>query len=78
VQGSIQLCKAAKFARDFPELPTATTIEAMTVHAGSNFDDAAILTVRTPLLPVIRRRHNKGYAHGAHLRAVNAGQSANA
>jgi serine phosphatase RsbU (regulator of sigma subunit) len=55
VQGSIQLCAAARLARDFPELPPTTTIEAMTVPTGLNFDDAAILTVRTPRLPVTER-----------------------
>jgi serine phosphatase RsbU (regulator of sigma subunit) len=64
VQGSIQLCAAAKFARDFPELPTAATIEAMTLPA-ANFDDAAILTVRTPLFPILRSRRLKRYATGA-------------
>jgi serine phosphatase RsbU (regulator of sigma subunit) len=78
VQGSIRLCAAAKFARDFPELPTAAAIEAMTVPTNANFDDAAILTVRTPLLPIVRNRHAKGYALGGHLRAVNAGSSAGA
>jgi serine phosphatase RsbU (regulator of sigma subunit) len=69
-QGTIQLCAAAKFVHEFPELPSAATIEAMTLPTGSNFDDAAILTLRTPFLPVIRKRHKKGYTHGAHLRAV--------
>jgi serine phosphatase RsbU (regulator of sigma subunit) len=77
VQGSIQLRAAAKFARDFPELPTATTIEAMTLPE-ITFDDAAILTVRTPLLPMVRRRRLKGYARRADLHAANDGRSANA
>jgi serine phosphatase RsbU (regulator of sigma subunit) len=64
VQGANQLCAAAKFARDFPELPSAGTIEAMTLSA-RNFDDAAILTVRTPLFPIIRSRRAKRYAAGA-------------
>ncbi len=58
LQGDAQLCAAAKFARDFPELPTAATIEAMTIAAG-NFDDVAILTVRTPLFPILRSRGPK-------------------
>jgi serine phosphatase RsbU (regulator of sigma subunit) len=78
VQGSLQLLAAAKFVRDFPELPSATIIEAMTLPTGSNIDDAAILTIRTPFLPVIRNRHNKGYAHGGHLRSVDADRSVNA
>jgi hypothetical protein len=53
-----------KFARDFPELPTAATIEAMTLSA-VNFDDAAILTVRTPHFPIVRSRRSKRYAAGA-------------
>ena len=64
VQGSIQLCTAAKFARDFPELPAAGTIEAMTLST-INFDDAAILTVRTPRFPIVRGRRPKRYADGA-------------
>lgn len=64
VQGSIQLCAAAKFVRDFPELPTATTIEAMTLSA-RNFDDVAIMTVRTPLFPILRSSRSKRYAAGA-------------
>jgi serine phosphatase RsbU (regulator of sigma subunit) len=77
VKGSIQLRAAAQFVRDFPELPPATTIETMTLPTGPNFDDAAILTVRTPFSPVIRNRNSKGYARGA-LRVVNAGQPADA
>jgi hypothetical protein len=72
VQGSIQLCAAAKFVRDFPELPAAPTIEAMTLSA-MNFDDAAILTVRTPFFPVIRRKHSQRLARRNHLLAVDAG-----
>jgi serine phosphatase RsbU (regulator of sigma subunit) len=75
VKGSIQLRATAKFVRDLPELPPATTIEAMTLPTGSNFDDAAILTVRTPFSPVTRNRRSKGYAHGT-LRAVNGAQPA--
>jgi serine phosphatase RsbU (regulator of sigma subunit) len=70
VKGSIQLRAAAKFARDFPELPTATTIEAMTLPE-ITYDDAAILTVRMPLLPMVRRRRLKGYARRADVRAAD-------
>jgi hypothetical protein len=69
-QGTIQLCAAAKFVHEFPELQSAATIAAVTLPTGSNVGDAAILTLRTPFLPVIRKRHKKGYTHGAHLRAV--------
>jgi|GEM_PF-4893628 hypothetical protein len=48
-------CAAAKLARNFPEFPTAATIEAMMLSTG-NFDDAAILTVRTPVLPIVRKK----------------------
>jgi serine phosphatase RsbU (regulator of sigma subunit) len=71
VQGSIQLCAAAKFARDLPELPAASTIEAMTLNE-ANFDDAAILTVRTPLLPIVRIDRAKGIARSSHVRVMEA------
>ena len=64
VQGPIKLCAAATYARDFPELPTAGTIEAMTL-SGDNFDDVAILTVRTPLTPIVRSQRPKRNAAAA-------------
>jgi serine phosphatase RsbU (regulator of sigma subunit) len=57
VQGTSRLLAAATFARDFPDLPTAETIEALTLSTASHFDDAAILTARMPLLPITRNRH---------------------
>jgi serine phosphatase RsbU (regulator of sigma subunit) len=53
--GATKLRAAGTFARDFPELPAAATIEALTLTA-SNFDDAAILTAWMPLFPMVRRR----------------------
>jgi serine phosphatase RsbU (regulator of sigma subunit) len=54
VQGAIKIRAAATFAYDFAELPTATTIEALMLTE-STFDDVAILTARTPLVPMLRR-----------------------
>lgn len=70
--GAERLRAAAIFARKFPSFPTAATIESIMLP-GTNFDDAAILTIRTPLFPVVRRRHAKGYTRRTHLRAVDAG-----
>jgi hypothetical protein len=72
VQGATHLCAAAKFARDFPELPTAVTIAALTLPKGSNVDDAAILTVRTPRFPVIRNRRAVGHGNATYPRAATA------
>jgi serine phosphatase RsbU (regulator of sigma subunit) len=55
IEGSARLRVAATFAYDMPELPTATAIEALMLTE-SNFDDAAILTAWTPLVPMVRRR----------------------
>lgn len=55
IRGAMKLRAAGTFARDFPELPAATTIDAMTKTA-SNFDDLAILTARMPKFPMLRRR----------------------
>jgi hypothetical protein len=76
VQGSRRLCAAARFARDSAELPTATTIAEMTIPIGSNFDDAAILTVRTPSFPIVRNRRKNGFAYGAQMGFANAGLAA--
>jgi serine phosphatase RsbU (regulator of sigma subunit) len=65
VQGSMRLVAAAKFVLAFPELPSATTIEAMTLSTGSNFDDAAILTMRLRSLPVFRNTRSKDHPRGA-------------
>ena len=70
LDGAFRLRSAANFAHTFPELPAAPTIEAMMLPA-SNFDDAAILTVRTPRSPIVRNCHAKGYARGAYARAVD-------
>lgn len=48
LKGSLRLRAAAQYARDSPELPTAKTIESMTLSPHVTFDDAAILTARTP------------------------------
>jgi phosphoserine phosphatase RsbU/P len=77
VQGSIQLCGAAKFARKFPEFPTAATIEAMMLSA-ENFDDAAILTVRTPFLPIVRRARAKADPRLSQWPAADVGHSTDA
>jgi serine phosphatase RsbU (regulator of sigma subunit) len=70
LDGAFRLRNAANFAHTFPELPAATTIEALMLPA-SNFDDAALLTVRTPHSPIVRNCHAKGYARAAYLRAVD-------
>jgi serine phosphatase RsbU (regulator of sigma subunit) len=69
LDGATRLRSAAQFAHTFPELPTATTIDALMLPP-SNFDDAAILTVRTPLSPVVRGTRRKTFDTGAQARAV--------
>jgi serine phosphatase RsbU (regulator of sigma subunit) len=69
IDGATRLRSAAQFAHTFPELPSATTIDALMLPP-SNFDDAAILTVRTPLSPVVRGPRRKSFDAGSQARAV--------
>jgi serine phosphatase RsbU (regulator of sigma subunit) len=71
VKGALKLRAAAKFAHDFPELPTAATIEGMTLGA-PNFDDAAILTAWMPFAPIVRGPRLRGRSRAPHLVAVDA------
>jgi len=67
VQGTFRLPAAGTFAHDFPDLPTAETIEAMTLSTTSNFDDTAILTARMPLIPITRNRRGTANGRGRHF-----------
>jgi serine phosphatase RsbU (regulator of sigma subunit) len=49
--GEVQLSEAAAFAYKYTALPSASVIERQMFLTGSNRDDAAILTLRTPLEP---------------------------
>lgn len=75
LNGIQRLRNAAKFAHTFPELPSASTIDALMLPP-SNFDDAAILTVRTPHVPGLRTIGKKAVERGtgtiARLRALSA------
>lgn len=59
LQGEAELRDAATFAYEFSNLASAATIEKQMFLTGSNMDDAAILTARTPLSPIVRAIHPK-------------------
>jgi serine phosphatase RsbU (regulator of sigma subunit) len=61
LQGAAELREATIFATKFSMLPTAAVIEKQMFLAGSNGDDAAILTAWTPVGPGPKRVLTKGF-----------------
>ncbi len=56
--GATELCAAAVAAHASPTTPPATYLRDRMSLAGSNRDDAAILTVRMPHAPIVRNRQS--------------------